>query len=499
MDQTQKSARPVDLTAVSMAALALMAKTKIVNGPVPDDEQIRAMKDRLTELNETSKAIQAKADAEKRDLTADEQKEIDLVMAEFDDVHASIGRRERINAQATLLSEPQPRQAAPNPVASATPASASAAPAQRAGRDGLRNTRLSTHEERQRWGFRDMGDFSISVRNAILNPGAMDQRLVQNALSTYGSEGVNADGGFAVPPEWRAEIMKQVDAEDGFLGRTDQQTVSGNTITYPIDESPAWASSGGIRSYWDGEAAALTQSKPALKDLTVKLHRLTALVPVTEELLEDAPAMAGYITSKAGEVIAFKLNDAIVNGTGAGMPLGIMNAPCKVSVAKETSQTAATFHADNAAKMMARMPARSFGRSAWLVNQDVLPQIMKMGFAITTAAGTAAGAGAMYMAPQGLANQTAYGSLLGRPIIVTEACQTLGTVGDVILADLSKYLSVVKGAIKADVSIHLWFDQNTSAFRFVFRMNGQPWLSAAIARKNGSNTLSHFVTLDTRA
>ena len=499
MDQTQKlKARSATLTAMSMALLALTANAVIVNGPVPDDEQIRAMKDRLTELNETAKAIQAKADSEKRDLTPEEQAELDLVMAEFDDVHASIGRRERINAQATLLNQPQPRQAAPNPVASAAPVEPQAA-APRAGRDGLRNTRLSTHEERQRWGFRDMGDFSISVRNAILNPGAMDQRLVQNALSTYGSEGVNADGGFAVPPEWRAEIMRQVDAEDGFLGRTDQQTVSGNTITYPIDESPAWASSGGIRSYWDGEAAAINQSKPALKDLTVKLHRLTALVPVTEELLEDAPAMAGYITSKAGEVIAFKLNDAIVNGTGAGMPLGIMNAPCRVSVAKETSQTAATFHADNAAKMMARMPARSFGRSAWLVNQDVLPQIMKMGFAITTAAGTAAGAGAMYMAPQGLANQTAYGSLLGRPIIVTEACQTLGTVGDVILADLSKYLAVVKGAIKSDVSIHLWFDQNTTAFRFVFRMNGQPWLSSAIARKNGSNTLSHFVTLDTRS
>ena len=73
-----------------------------------------------------------------------------------------------------------------------------------------------------------------------------------------------------------------------------------------------------------------------------------------------------------------------------------------------------------------------------------------------------------------------------------------GTVGDVILADLSKYLSAVKGAVKADTSIHLWFDQNTTAFRFVMRMNGQPWLSAAIARKNGSNTLSHFVTVATR-
>jgi hypothetical protein len=48
--------------------------------------------------------------------------------------------------------------------------------------------------------------------------------------------------------------------------------------------------------------------------------------------------------------------------------------------------------------------------------------------------------------------------------------------------------------LKTDYSIHLWFDQAINAFRFILRMNGQPWLSAAIARKNGSNTLSHFVT-----
>ena len=92
---------------------------------------------------------------------------------------------------------------------------------------------------------------------------------------------------------------------------------------------------------------------------------------------------------------------------------------------------------------------------------------------------------------------------LERPVLKlcrAEACQALGTVGDIILADLSNYLAVVKsGGLKTDTSIHLFFDQNATAFRFVFRMNGQPWLSAPIARKNGSNTLSHFVSLDTRA
>lgn len=494
-----KKARSASLIAASMAALALsVGSAYIVNGPAPD-QMIVVLKNKLTELSETSKAIQAKADAENRDLTVDEQKELDACITEFDEVEANIKRRERIVAQESRMADPQARAAAPNPVANAAARVGEATNAAAVGgsRDGLQNTSLSTREQRQRWGFQSMGEFAIAVRASAIGRG-MDPRLQNAALSTYGSDGVGSDGGFAVPPEWRAEIMKMVDAEDGLLSRTDQQPVTGNSISFPTDESTAWQSTGGIQAYWDSEAATITQSKPALKDLDIKLHRLTALVPVTEELLEDAAAMSGYVTGKAGEKIAFKLNDAILNGTGVGQPLGIMNAPCKVTVTKETSQTAATIHGRNVVKMMSRMPAQSFGRSVWLTNQDCVPQILALGLEVTKADGTAVGAGAIYLPPNGLANQSTYGSLLGRPIIVTEACATLGTEGDLVLADLSKYLSVVKGAIKSDVSIHLWFDQNTTAFRFVLRMNGQPWLSAAIARKNGSNTLSHFVSLQTR-
>lgn len=461
--------------------------------------EIEKLKARLTELHEISKGIQAKADADKRDLKAEEQAELDAVMAEFDQVEADIKRRERILAQEHRLATPQPRQAAPNPVASADPLQQRAAEPAQPARAGLQNTRLSTVQERARWGFQSMGDFASAVRASVLNPASMDQRLVQNAsLSTYGSEGIGADGGFAVPPEWRAEIMRAVEGEDSLLSRTDQQRVSGNSITFPVDESTAWQSTGGIQAYWDGEGSTITQSKPQLKDVTIKLHRLTALVPMTEELLEDAPAMSSYVTSKAGEKLAFKVNDAIVNGTGAGQPLGIMNAPCKVQVSKIGSQVAATIHAKNIVTMWSRLPASSQRNAVWLVNQDCLPQIYQLGFAVTDGTTTNVGAGALYMGPGQLAAGAPSGTLLGRPIVVTEACQTLGTAGDIVLADLSRYLTVVKGAMRADTSIHLWFDQNAVAFRFVMRLNGQPWLSSAIARKNGSNTLSHFITLEAR-
>jgi HK97 family phage major capsid protein len=270
-------------------------------------------------------------------------------------------------------------------------------------------------------------------------------------------------------------------------------------MTFPVDETTAYQSTGGIQAYWDGEGSTMTQSKPQLKELTAKLHRLTALVPMTEELLEDAPAMGAYVQRKAGEKLAFKVSDAIVNGTGAGMPLGIMNAPCLVTVSKISSQVADTLHAKNVAAMIARMPAKSFRNAVWLVNQDLLMQIPQLGFAVTDGTTTNVGAGALYLAPGAMANSSPYGTLWGRPIVPTEACAPIGDLGDIVLADLSQYMTVTKsGGVKSDVSIHLFFDTNTTAFRFVLRMNGQPWLSSAIARKSGSNTLSHFVTLEAR-
>lgn len=463
--------------------------------------EIEKLKARLAELQEITKGIQARADSERRDLTVDEQRELDNVMVEFDQVEANINRRQRIIDQENRLSRPAESRTVPAAPIAASPATnlapAAAAPASR---DGLQNTRLRTVEERQRWGFNNLGEFAQAVRLAVVRPQDTDQRLVQNAAaSTYGSEGSGADGGFAVPPEWRSAIMRQVDAEDSLLSLCDQQPVTGNSITFPVDETTAWQSTGGIQAYWDSEAAAMTQSKPNLKELQVKVSRLTALVPMTEELLDDAAAMSAYVTSKAGEKLAFKINDAIVNGTGVGQPLGLLNAPCKVQVSKISSQVAATIHAKNVVNMMARMPASSFKRAVWLVNQDAIPQIMQLGFAVTDGTTTNVGAGALYMGPGQMANQGAYGSLLGRPIVVTEACAALGTAGDIILADLSKYLAVVKtGGVKSDVSMHLWFDQAITAFRFILRMNGQPWLSSAIARKNGSNTLSTVVTLEGR-
>jgi HK97 family phage major capsid protein len=324
------------------------------------------------------------------------------------------------------------------------------------------------------------------------------ERLQNATLSTYGSEGVGADGGFAVPPEFKAAILQKVLAETSLLSLADQIPTESSSVSIPKDEATPWGGTG-IQGYWDGEAVAGTQKKPVIESSTIKLHKLTSLVPVTEELLEDAPAIATYVGNKASDVLDFKITDAFVNGTGAGMPLGILNSPCLVTQAAEGSQVAGTIHGLNLIKMWCRMPPRWRKKSVWLVHPDAEPELMKAGLQIGPAAAGAATGGQLVWMPAGSLSDSPFATLFGRPVIPTQACKQPGTVGDIIFAAMPQYAAFVKGpGLVAETSIHLWFDQGVTAFRFTFRIGGQPWWSAPITDKNGSTTRSAFVALAAR-
>ncbi len=331
------------------------------------------------------------------------------------------------------------------------------------------------------------------MRNGCIRGGSVDNRLVKNAATTYSSEGTGADGGFLVPPEYRTAIMETVLAESSLLGRTDQLTSSSNTLVLPKDENTAWDTTNGVQATWEGEADTLSQSKVNLKANTIRLNKLASLVPVTEELNEDASALDSYLRRKVPEKMDYKINDAIINGTGAGMPLGIMSSSSLITVAKESGQTASTVVFENIVNMWARLYGPYRNDAVWLINQDIEPQLLSMGFP------TSATAVPVYLPPGGL-SAAPYGTLMGRPVIPVESCQTLGTAGDIILASLSQYMTAMKtGGVRTDVSMHLYFDQDVTAYRFIMRVAGQPWRDNTISPANGSNTRSAFINLATRS
>lgn len=487
----------LSMDALHAQALALGAQ-RIFNDVSIGDLQLR-----LAEISDKLAAIQKIADDAHRDVTAEEQADMESLFSEFERIKNDITRRERIAATAAAASQSTGRAAQPAaPANTGIDNNAGGRPAGTpapASRDGLRNSALRTPEERGRWGFHSFGEFALVCQRAARPGGQIDNRLsVMNAAPTNpASEG--EDGGYLVPPEFRQEIMAKVMAEDELLPRTDQIPTSGNSITFPKDETTPWQSSGGIQAYWEGEARAYTGSRPVFETMTVRANKLTALVPVTDELLEDAPALTAYLNRKAPEVMGFKINDAILNGNGAGMPLGIFNAPCTVEVAKETSQPANTVLSQNILKMYSRMYAKWRANAIWLIHQDVEPLLPLLNIPIKNVAGSENVGGAPVYVPPGGLSGAQYATLLGRPILPMQACPALSAAGDVQFVDLKQYCTAVKSTgIRADTSIHLYFDYGATAFRFTFRVGGQPWWSAAITPKNGSNTLAPFVRLGAR-
>ena len=87
--------------------------------------------------------------------------------------------------------------------------------------------------------FQTLGQFAVAVHSASRPSAKLDPRLVANAPTTYGSEGVGEDGGFAVPPDFADEIFEAVKSES-LMEQVDVLETSSNTATIPMDSTAPW-------------------------------------------------------------------------------------------------------------------------------------------------------------------------------------------------------------------------------------------------------------------
>ena len=356
-----------------------------------------------------------------------------------------------------------------------------------------------TQEERNKDRFGTFGEQLAAVMRAGMPGGHVDPRLRNVRAASGLSESVPSDGGFLVQQDFSGELLQQVFETGVLASRCRRVQISGNSNSIKIngidETSRVTNRSGGILGYWEEEAAQKTASAPKFRKIELNLKKLIGLCYATDELLEDAAALEGVIRTGFASEFGFLLDDAIVNGVGAGQPLGILNAGCLVSVTKETGQKAATIMAENIIKMDSRLFPSSNTNAVWLINQNTKPQLYTMSLSVGT------GGIPIYMPAGGLSGQP-YSTLLGKPVLPIEQAATLGTVGDIMLVDLAGgYILAEKGGIKSDMSIHLRFNYDESVFRFVMRVDGQPIRAAALTPYKGGagSTQSHFVALETRS
>jgi HK97 family phage major capsid protein len=333
--------------------------------------------------------------------------------------------------------------------------------------------------------FETAGEFFQAVKTAAYYPGNQDPRLL-SLKATGLSENVPADGGYLLAPQLAGGILEKMHKGAMILPRVAGDTIgpNSNSMLYnAVDESSRADGSrwGGVLGYWLAEAGTKTASKPTFRQMELKLKKVAALCYATDELLADATALESWLTRTVPEELRFQVEAAIVRGNGVGKPLGIMNAPCLVSV---TRIDANEIDATDIANMWARRWA-GVSDYVWLANPSIFPQLINLTLG-----------NAPFLLPAnapGTANPVF--SLYGAPYIESEYTYALGTSGDLILASLSQYQTITKGGVQAASSIHVQFVTDETAFRFIYRIDGQPLWNSALTPYDAGSTLSPFVVL----
>lgn len=423
-------------------------------------KKILEMKAKREDARLKAMAVLNKAEAEDRFLSEDEQKDIDKYEEEIRAWDESIGRAEKL-----LAIEPEDRSTE-KPEVKQTPA--------------------KDNEKR----FASFGEQLMAAYRAATPGGKVDGRLTTRAASGL-NETTPSDGGFLVQQDFVTELLKRT-YETGILASKVKKipistNANGMKINAIDEDSRANGSRwGGVQTYWEGEADEITTSKPKFRQMELSLKKLTGLCYATDELLQDAAALEAVIRQAFAEEFGFKIDDAILSGSGEGEPLGILNSGAIVTVAKEASQTD-IITVENLIKMWNRFWSRSRANGVWYINQELEPYLYTLKI----------GDKPVYI-PAGGLSEKPYGTLFGRPVVPIEQCSAAGEVGDIILADIGQYLLIDKGGVKSASSIHVRFLYDENVFRFIYRVDGKPIWTKPLTPYKGSATVSPFVTLAKR-
>lgn len=356
---------------------------------------------------------------------------------------------------------------------------------------------VKTPEADPKGGFKSFADFAMAVHRKTVGSSAPSVQQLDKYMDVQKSvmqEGEDAQGGFLVPTEFRAELLTTALEDAVFANRTTFIPMQTNHIEIPAVFDTDHSDNpkefyGGIVIYRPEEGGSKTFSKPHFGLIELNLHEVAGICAVSNNLLEDSPISIGALLNKLfGNAITWILDDDTIQGNGVGKPLGILHCDATVQVAKETAQADDTVVAANVLNMYARMPQQCLKNAIWLANQTVLPQLALMTIGNYPV-----------FVPAGGLSQKPYDTLLGKPLFYTEKLPALGDAGDIMFVDPTQYLLGAKRGLSMQTasSIHLYFDMDQTAFRFVLRYDGVCWWKSCMTPKHG-DCLSPYVKLGAR-
>ena len=437
------------------------------------------------------------AEEENRDLTAKEQARYDALKKE---IASATGRIERVEKQmdqeAQLSSQ---RRAAASGVAQPDGAiytQGYGAPAPTRVNSGRTYREMfygSKQAGLQNDNWKSLDEFLVTVHSRLNDPRLRGMQI--GALSGAG-EKFPSEGGFFVSEEHTAEILDaalELEIVRPRASVTPMSTNSKKIAGFDSQDHSGGTLFGNFKLTWLDEGGTGVTKIPKTRAINLIAHRAAIYTMSSQELLEDSGSFEQFLRTALTQAVAFGLDDAFLNGTGAGRPKGVLADSALIVVAKEGSQVADTINYENIKNMFARLHPASITKSVWVANSTTIPQLLSLVQLIKNVAG-AENVGGSSVVTQGDNGEF---KILTRPVLFTEKVPVLGDEGDLLLADFSQYIVGMRKELSIDASIHVGWSTGEVGFRAIVRVDGQGRWSKPVTPKNGSTT-SWCVTLAER-
>ncbi|MEW5921606.1 MAG: phage major capsid protein [Bacillota bacterium] len=408
---------------------------------------------------EMAKFFVERAEAEKRDLSATEQREFDRLLAKADALADMIAEAEENPAERKRWQEAREAGLAAVEAHLKRSQGTIAAKAYQPG-DGNFNAGAYTSGTRA-LAMRTDRDYSAAFWRTIRNwrfPDAEDLRALNRPELRALSIGTDPAGGFLLPESFERQIVKK-------LQEVNVMRTLATVLTLASDHKIPVESDTGVAA-WIGEGQPFPESDPSFGQKLLTAHKLGRICQVSEELLQDSAIdLEAYLADVFGRSLATAEEQAFIAGDGVGKPRGILpDVPVGVTAASATA-----IAADEIIRLFHSVPAPYRGRATWIMN-DAVAMAVRLLKDNTN----------QYLWQPGLqAGQP--DRLLGRPVALSSAMPTIGANRrSIIFGDASHYWVAERQGRVFQILREKYADRGQVGFRMFQRIDGVLTLPDAV-------------------
>lgn len=394
----------------------------------------REMRQKRAALIAQARELLDKAEKENRDLTAEETQQYDRIMAEVDSLKARIEREERLQGLEDEVRRSHGRLAGGK---------------DQPGAGTGRAVSVRASEE-----YREAFWLDVRYGKQALSPEQYKMLIDVRAMTI----GTDPAGGYLVPEEFEAEIVKGL-SEENVMRTLARVVTASSDRNIPVE-------TGRAQAYWTGEEKSYTESQVTLGRRTLGAHKLTALIKVSEELLQDSMFdLEAFLREEFVYAMGAKEEAAFINGDGVGKPLGVVvDAEVGVTAASATAVTADElidlYHS-------LRRPYRR--RATFMANDNTLKAIRKL----------KDNTGQYLWQPGLQAGQP--DTLLGRPVVAASDMPEMAAGNKSILfGDFSFYRIVDRAGRAMQRLAELYATEGMVGFRAFQRVDGALLVTEAV-------------------